>query len=47
MAIAGYDVPYGDYWDDEEDRERANAAYWADWDMREQEAVDRYYGITQ
>ena len=44
-AIVGYDIPPSSYWDDEEDRQRAEEAYRSDWDMREQEAVDRYYGL--
>ena len=37
-------IPPASYWEDEEDMERAEDSYWADWDMREQEAVDRYFG---
>lgn len=45
MAVQGYDIPYDSYWDDEEDRERANEAYWADWDLREMQALERHCGI--
>ena len=46
-AISTYDrdMPPASYWDDEEDRRRAEEAYWADWNMKEEEAVERHYGI--
>lgn len=43
-AVVGYDIPPASYWEDEEDKERAEDSYWTDWDMREQEAVDRHFG---
>lgn len=44
-AVEGYDIPPASYWDGEEDRKWAEEAYWADWNMKEDEAVERHYGI--
>ena len=45
-AVAGYDIPYDEnLLDDDEDRARDDEVYWADWMIREQDAVDRHYGI--
>lgn len=44
-AIYGYDIPPKGYWDTEEDMQRAEEAYWADWDLREELAMERRPGI--
>lgn len=44
-AIAGYDIPQADWGMSEEEQE--NERYYADcdYDLREQAAIDRHYGI--